>query len=291
MSVNKRSYRSYTGPLTPVHWRFMVIARYGLADVWQSRVTNILFVLCLLVPLISVFFIYLINSPTARVLIGMQNAPLLAIDQRWFLQLLIAQCWMALLPAAWIGPRLISQDLSHNALPIILSRPITRREYVLGKLVVLWGFLSAVTWLPMLLLFVFQARMSAVPWAADHWFIATGTFAGSIIWIALLSLLTLALSAWVRWRIVATALVFGAIFVSAGFGTVFNAVMRSNLGTLINLPMMNTQLWSTLLRVPVPVFRQMALPMWMVLASMLAMGVACAAALNARIRAREVVRG
>jgi ABC-type transport system involved in multi-copper enzyme maturation permease subunit len=272
--------------------RFMVISRYGFAEVWHSRVTNILFVLCLVPPLFSLFFIYLMNSPTARALIGMQgNAPLLQIDQRWFLQLLSAQCWMALLPAAWIGPRLISQDLTHNALPIILSRPITRREYVLGKLIVLWGFLSAVTWAPVLLLFFFQAHMSLVPWAASHWFIATGTVIGSLIWIALLSLLALALSAWVRWRIVATALVFGAIFVSAGFGTVFNAVMRSNLGTLVNLPVMNTQLWCALLNVPMPPYRQFLLPMWMVAASMTAMCIACGAALNARIRAREVVRG
>jgi len=290
VSVNKRSYRSYTGPLTPVRWRFLVIARYGFADVWQSRVTNILFVLCFIPLLISLVFIYLMNSETARALLGMQQLSLLAIDEKFFLQLLSAQCWLALLPTAWIGPRLISQDLTHNALPIILSRPITRREYVLGKLVVLWGFMSAVTWVPLLLMFAFQARMSVVPWVGSHWFIAGGILVGSLIWIVLLSLLTLALSAWVRWRIVATALVFGAIFVTAGFGTVFNAVMRSNIGTVVNLPLMAMQLWSALLRVPLPPFRQ-ELPLAMVFASLLAMCAGCAAALHTRIRAREVVRG
>jgi ABC-2 type transport system permease protein len=268
----------------------MVIARYGFAELWQSRVTMILCIICLIPPLISLVSIYLVNSPTARLLIGMQNAQLLVVNQRFFLQLLQAQCWLALLPAAWIGPRLISQDLSHNALPVILSRPITRREYVLGKLVVLWGFLSAVTWVPLLLLYLFQARMSAVPWAAEHWFVATGILAGSLIWIALLSLLALALSAWVRWRIVATALVFGAIFVSAGFGTVFNAVMRSNWGSVINLPLMMTQLYSSLLHVPMSPFMQQ-LPITIVIASLACMCFACGAALNARIRAREVVRG
>jgi ABC-type transport system involved in multi-copper enzyme maturation permease subunit len=291
MSVNKRGYRSFAGPLTPPRWRFTVIARYGLADVWQSRVTNILFVLCLIPSLVSMFLLYIVNSPAARIAIGMQNMPLFAVDQRWFLQLLTVQCWIALLPAAWIGPRLISQDLSHNALPIILSRSITRREYVLGKLVVLWGLLSAVTWVPLLLMFAFQAHMSAVPWASAHWFIATGMLAASLIWIVLLSFLALALSAWVRWRIVATALVFGAIFVAAGFGTVFNAVMRSNLGTVISLPQMNTQLWFTLLRVPIPSMWEWRVPIWMIAVSMAVICTACGAALNARIRAREVVRG
>jgi ABC-type transport system involved in multi-copper enzyme maturation permease subunit len=290
VSVNKRSYRSYTGPLTPMHRRFLVIARFGFADVWQSRVTNILFVLCLVPALLSLAFIYVTNSETARLLLGMQRVHFLAIDERFFLRLMTAQCWLALLPAAWIGPRLISQDLTHNALPIILSRPITRREYVLGKLVVLGGVLSAVTWAPLVLLFLFQARMSTTPWLGAHLFIAGGIMAGSLIWITLLSLLALALSAWVRWRIVATALVFGAIFVSAGFGTVFNAVMRSNLGTVLNLPLMTAQLWSSLLRVPLPPFSQ-EVPMIMIVAALAAMCTACGAALNARIRAREVVRG
>lgn len=290
MSVNKRSYRSYTGPQTPTRWRFVVIARYGWADVWASRVTNILLVLCLVPPLLSLFFIYVTNSETARVLLGMQRVQFLAIDQKFFLRLLTAQCWLALLPAAWIGPRLISQDLTHNALPIILSRPITRKEYVLGKLVVLFGFLSAVTWAPLVLLFLFEARMSAAPWLGAHLFIVPGIMAGSLIWIVLLSLLALALSAWVRWRIVATALVFGAIFVSAGFGTVFNAVMRSNIGSLVNLPLMTAQLWSALLHVPLPPFQQ-ELPMMLIGASLAAMCIGCGAALNARIRAREVVRG
>lgn len=290
MSLHKRSYRSYTGPITPLRWRFLVIARYGFADVWQSRITNVLIVLCLLPAIVSLGAIYILNSETARVLLGMQGTPLMRVNEIFFFQLLNAQCWFALLPAAWIGPRLISQDLSHNALPIILSRPITRREYVLGKLVVLWGMLSSITWVPMLLLFFFQAKASPTPWLASHWFIANGLFTGSVIWIVLLSLLALALSAWVKWRIVATGLVFGAIFVSAGFGAVFNAVMRSNVGTLVNLPVMMTQLWSTMLHVPLPRFEQ-ELPLTMVAAALVGMCIACGAALNARIRAREVVRG
>jgi ABC-2 type transport system permease protein len=290
MSVHKRSYRTYTGPITPLRSRFLVIARYGFADVWQSRITNVLIILCLIPTIVSLGSIYILNSETARVLLGMQGTPLLRIDERFFFQLLIAQCWLALLPAAWIGPRLISQDLAHNALPIILSRPITRREYVLGKLIVLWGMLSAITWVPLLLLFFFQAKASPTPWLASHWFVANGMFLGSVIWILLLSLLALALSAWVKWRIVATGLVFGAIFVSAGFGTVFNAVMRSNVGTLVNLPVMMTQLWSAMLHVRLPRFEQ-ELPLTMIFVALAAMCAGCAAALNSRIRAREVVRG
>ena len=142
------------------------------------------------------------------------------MDERFFYGVLIAQCWPALVLTAWVGPRLISTDMSNNALAIILSHPITRSEYVLAKLMVMAGFLSAVTWVPLLLLFVFQSHLSAQSWAGSHMGIGIGMFLGSWLWIILLSLMALALASWVKWRIVATGLLFGFVFVPAGVGTV-----------------------------------------------------------------------
>ena len=51
----------------------------------------------------------------------------------------------------------MSPDLRNNGLPLYLSRPFSRTEYVLGKMSVLLILLSAITWVPGLLLFLFQA--------------------------------------------------------------------------------------------------------------------------------------
>jgi ABC-type transport system involved in multi-copper enzyme maturation permease subunit len=194
--------------------------------------------------------------------------------------------------SAWIGPRLVSSDLSDNALPIFLSRPITRFEYVAGKLIVLFACLSAVTWVPILLLFVFQGYSAPVAWAGSHLYIAFGVVAGALIWIAFLSLLTLALSSWVKWRVVATGLIFAAVFVPAGVGTVFNAVVHTNWGFLINLPVSLSTLWRRLLQVPPSTFEmRQPLPISAIGLMLMLASAACVAALNARIRAREVVRG
>ena len=50
--------------------------------------------------------------------------------------------------AAFVGPGLISPDLSHNGLPLYLARPFSRAEYVLGKMSVLVGLMSLMTWIP-----------------------------------------------------------------------------------------------------------------------------------------------
>src|SRR5262249_54890781 len=152
------------------------------------------------------------NNNAVRMLIA--NAtnsggpPVLIINEMYFYVMMQGQCWLALVLTAWIGPRLIGLDLANNALPTILSHPVSRTEYVLAKLALLAGFLSAVTWVPLILLFGFQSYLSSTPWAYDHLHIAYGAFVGCVIWILVLSLIALAVSSWVRWRIVATGMIF-----------------------------------------------------------------------------------
>ncbi len=292
MSVYKRSYTVYAGARTPLWSRLLVLTRYGLVDAWSSRITNVLCLLCLVPVIIALLMIYVFNSETARVLLQLQTPRGLAIDNRFFLVVFQIQCWLALPLTAWVGPRLISADLANNALPVILSRPIDRTGYVAGKLLVLFLLLSGVTWAPGLLLFLFQAQLSKQPWAFQNWFIASGMLLGALLWMAVLSLLSLALAAWVKWRTVSTGLVFGALFVPAGVGEVSNAVLRTSWGSLLNVPYLVTLLWQELLHVK-PVFRlhRHDLPPQFALAALILLCTACLMALHARVRAREVVRG
>jgi hypothetical protein len=87
-------------------------------------------------------------------------------------------------------------------------------------------------------------------------------------------------------------MVFAAMFVPAGMGGVFNAVMRTNWGHLINIPLMMMTLWRRLLQVSQPSFyTRLEIPTISIVAALVVICTACVIALNARIRAREVVRG
>jgi len=294
VSVFKRNYRPFTGTPTGNPGRFLALMRYSFADLWSSRITNVLSLVCMAPMLIAIGVIYIMNNSAVRMLIASNTgaAPTITINEMYFFVMLQGQCWLALVLTAWIGPRLMGVDLANNALSTILSHPISRLEYVLAKFSVLAAFLSAVTWVPMLLLFVFQSSLSETPWAWKHLHIAFGAFVGCAIWIILLSLLTLAIASWVRWRIVATGMVFACIFVPAGVGSVFNAVMRTTWGSVVNIPRMMFTLWHRLLEVELSGFTTRGdLPTLPMLVSLAAICAACAMALDARIRAREVVRG
>jgi ABC-type transport system involved in multi-copper enzyme maturation permease subunit len=293
MSVYKRDYRAYTGRVTPLWTRVLVLVRYGLQEVWASKITVGFCIFSLLPIIVSLVQIYLANNPAARLLIMKGGSRLFDVDPAFFLRVLSTQCWLALALTSWIAPRLITFDLADNALPILLSHPVSRFGYVLGKFLALFVSLSAITWVPCMTLFVYQSYSAPRSWFADNLSIAWGIMAGAVIWISLLSILGLALSSWVKWRVVATGIIFAAVLVPAGVGGIVSGVLRTKWGFLLNLPVMMTQLWQRLLGAPesMRAGRDWSLPSAAIVCMLAATCLVCVAMLNARIRAREVVRG
>jgi ABC-type transport system involved in multi-copper enzyme maturation permease subunit len=290
MSVFQHDYRPYEGPTTALWKRPLVLARYGLAEAWGSKITVGLAVLAVLPCIVDLVLMYLADNPVAKMLV-VGGSKVLEINEKFFFGVLETQCWFALVLAAWIAPRLVSFDLGDNALPILLSHPLSRFGYVLGKFIALTFSLSYVTWIPLLVLFVYQCYASPVPWAMGHIGIAFGLFAGAAVWIILLSLIGLAVSSWVKWRVIATGTMFAVIFVPAGVGAIASTVLRTKWGMLLNFPVVMSELWQRLVGAPNILPGRVDLPNPAIAGVLIAASLACIAVLNARIRAREVVRG
>lgn len=291
MSVFQHDYRPYEGPTTALWKRPLVLARYGLAEAWGSKITVGLAVLALLPCIVDLVLMYLADNPLAKMLVMRGNNSVLEINEKFFLSILETQCWFGLVLAAWIAPRLVSFDLGDNALPILLSHPVSRFGYVLGKFIALSLSLSYVTWVPLLVLFVYQCYASPTPWAMGHLGIAFGIFAGAVVWIVVLSMVCLAVSSWVKWRVIATGAIFAVVFVPAGVGGMVSAILRTKWGMLLNVPVVMSELWQRLVGAPDLFKGRLDLPTPAIVGVLIAASLLCVAVLNARIRAREVVRG
>ncbi|HEY1578823.1 MAG TPA: hypothetical protein VGF82_17270 [Terracidiphilus sp.] len=290
MSVSLHEYRPYTGPTTPLWKRPLVLARYGMAEAWASKITVILFIIALLPCVVEMVMMYVADNPVAKLLV-MRGNPVLVINEKFFLNVLETQCWFGLVLAAWIAPRMVSFDLGDNAMPILLSHPISRFGYVLGKFVALAWSLSYVTWIPVVVLFVYQCYASPVPWAASHFGMLSGILVGAVLWIVWLALVGLAVSAWVKWRVIATGAIFAVVFVPAGVGGIASAILRTRWGLLLNVPVVLTEVLQRLLGAPPIAEGRFDLPNSAIAAVLLLAVAGCIAVLNARIRGREVVRG
>src|SRR6266849_2416517 len=80
----------------------------------------------------------------------------LAPSAEMFRQFLEQQEIFVFFVTVYVGAGLIANDRRSNALQIYLSKPITRFEYVLGKLVIVVTFILMVTWLPAVVLLLIQ---------------------------------------------------------------------------------------------------------------------------------------
>src|SRR5437588_756694 len=265
MAVYKRTYKTYDGRLTPSWSRFSVVARYSFATLFKSRIFTACTVLCFFPLLIFTAQIYFVHNPLAQQLLDMRLGSFLKINNRWFAQFLQVQAWMGFLLATAAAPGLVSKDLANQALQLYLSRPLSRVEYLLGKISVLAVLLSAITWIPGLLLFALQAQLQGNGWGWDHLYLIGSIILSGWMWIAVISLLMLAISVWVKWRIAATGLIMGVFFLLPGFSEVFNATLRTKWGYVFHLPYVLDLAWENVYRAD-PNFRHITyenrLPLW-----------------------------
>jgi len=294
MAVYKRRYNSYTGSLTPQWSRFFVLTRFAFADLFKSRFFVLLLIFCIIPCLFFAGFIFVANNKTMQLLLQLREMNFFTVENQYFINVVIAQAQAAFLLNCWVGPILISGDLTNGALPLFLSRPFSRADYVLGKLSVLGILLSAITWIPCLLLFSLQAGLARDGWIWSHLWMVVPIIFCSAIWILMLSLISLAVSAWIKLRIVATGIIFVTFFIPAGLGEMFNAIMGTIWGRLLNFTYVFRLIVGHAFRegavrlsrrgweeIPIPAA-------WGALIFVCLLSLVI---LNARLRARETVRG
>lgn len=285
MAVYRRSYRAYSGTLTPEWSRFLVLFRYFRRNLFRSKIQTGFFVLCFFYPIACLIMIYLAHSASFLAKLGVPSE-LMSIDNMFFFRFMSVQGALAFLMTAFAGPGLISPDLANGALPLYFCRPFSRAEYVLGKSSVLSILLSQITWIPGVVLFVIQASFAGSSWMWDNLWIVGSLIVGSLIWIAILSLLAMALSAWVKWRVVAGALLLAVMFFGAGFAQAINGVMRTDAGHFMDVGYLMAAVWMSLFQVDTE--RAISASQAVIAISVYCSG--CLWLLLRKVRAYEVVR-
>ena len=146
--------------------------------------------------------------------------------------------------------------------------------------------LSFVIWIPALTLFFVEANLSGAAWMWEHISLAAGILASSWIYILMISLMAMALSAWVKWRIAAGALILGVMFFLSGFAAAINAVLSSNIGYYISPGALITRVSAQVFGMDSPIH----ISAWSAWVALFAMCGVCLALLAKKIRAFEVVR-
>ena len=153
MPIHDQSYRRYGGARQPAQRAWLVIARSGIKGFLRRRpMIGILFGSWIQL-MVRLAMFYVAESYT-------QAQALLGPSAQTFRQFLEQQNFFVFLIAVYVGSGLIAQDRKANALQIYLSKPLTRVDYIAGKMTILATYLLFVTWLPAMLLLIGQILLS-----------------------------------------------------------------------------------------------------------------------------------
>ena len=286
MAVYRRNYSAYEGVLTPRWSRFLILTRYSARALFQSRVMTGFFLLCFLAPLLMIGGLYLNHNTHLVSLLHLRGSHVTEIDGKFFMTLMGIQGSLAFLVTAFVGPGLVSHDLTNNALPLYFCRPLSRTEYVLGRACVILFLLSMITWIPGLLVYGVETSLAGFDWGWDHLRFAAGVFIGSWLWIGILALLALAISAWVRWKVVAGGLLLAVMFATTGFAAAVQAILNSRAGFYADPAALVAAIYANFFDVPVA----SGIETPGASAALIAIGAFCVWMLSKKIRAFQVVR-
>jgi len=306
MAVYEQTYKPYKGMLTPERSRFLIIPRHALRGVFNFKLFTAFYVICFIPSLIEAIFIYLHHNVTALAIMNLNARQLIPIDGSFFQTFVVIQGAFAFIVALLIGPPLVSRDLRNNALPLYLCRPFSRTEYVMGKMSVLLILLSWITWVPQLLMFLFQSYLEGFEWLRSNLWIASAIIIGGLVWILLLALLSQTISALVKWRIVASGVMLGVVFIPSAFAGIVNILFQTHWANIISLSALMWNITAGLFgtfdriggRIQISDFddnvvREVLLlepPLWCSWAALFIFCAACLAILHWKVKAYEVVR-
>ena len=278
MPIHDQGYRRYGGGKARGQG-WLVIARSGIRNVISKRI----FLGLLLFAWIP-FFVRTVVQIYAPA--NIPQAGFLAIKAETFRDFLDQQGIFVFFITVYVGAGLIANDRRANALQIYLSKPLTRAEYVFGKLAVLMAFLLLVTWVPaMLLLFVQIAFAGNFAFVRANFYLFPAITVFAFVQVVLVAATMLALSSLSNSSryvgILYTAVLF---FTQAIYGVVY-AVTRSTAMSWLSVSANLAQLGDVIFRLP-PKYDT---PWIASLAVVVALVVASAFILERRVRGVEVV--
>ena len=244
MPIHDQGYRRYGGLKARTGTGWMVITRAGIRSQLAKRAFLGLLLLSFLPFFARAIQIYLaVNFP--------QTGDLLAVKPDLFRQFLDQQQIWVFFITVYVGAGLIANDRRANALQIYLSKPLTRAEYIFGKLAILMAFLLLVTWVPALLLLIVQIAFAGnFTFLLKNLYLFPAITVFAFIQVTMVAAAMLALSSLSKSSRYVAILYAAVIFFSQAIYGVLTVVTRSTQLSWISLPANLSQLGDVIFRMP-----------------------------------------
>jgi ABC-2 type transport system permease protein len=278
MPIHDQGYRRYAGRREPIGRTWSVIARSGVVTMVRRRLFTGLLLLAWLPFVVYAVQLYLAaNFP---------QASMLAATPKTFRDFFDWQTLFVFFVTIYVGAGLIANDRRANALQIYLSKPLTRVEYVVGKLTILLVFLIGVTWLPAMLLLLLQIMFAgSLTFIRSNLFLFPAITVFAAIQVFTAAFAMLALSSLSRSSRFVGIMYAGLIFFTAAMYQALRAMVGTSAFVWLSPTDCLDMIANAIFRTP----SGYAVPVWVAFASIFGLVAASILILERRVRGVEIV--
>ena len=239
MTIKEKGYTHWDGEFKDTRFHWAPISRYAIKLSFRRRFFKFLFFSSLVPALFTLTMIYvserledfafLTNDTDALSFFEVNPVFFMRYFSEWLL-------FMIVLLLVFCGAGLIADDLKYNSLQLYFSRPLTKKDYFLGKASVIVFFLALITLAPGLVFVIMKllfagnlAFLRQYPWLP---FSVVG-YSGFII--LFFTFYTLLLSSLNKNRRYVAVLIFGLyVFTDILFG-IFHGIFRNPYFALLSI--------------------------------------------------------
>ena len=253
MPVFRKTYRSYDGKV----WRFfrwwIVFEQEWriLANSKPFRYLTILAMLHALLRLLQVVAYDTIRQDVTNPLsTAIRTMDEMAVNERMFFDFIRMQSPLTFIIMLYAGSGLLCNDLRNNLTEVYFAKPLTWRDYVLGKVATLLCAGLFVTALPAIgMVVMHNALLADMITLKTTWWWATSSILFSLVIVVPAALAILASSALVSSQRFATITVFMLLMASSAMAWLFANMLRDMRYLVISIPMSMNRLGTELFEV------------------------------------------
>ena len=243
MPIHDQSYRRYKGARESARSAWTVIASSGILNLIKKR-SFIGLVIFAWIP-------FIVRAVQIYISANFPQAAILAPKAETFRQFFDQQGIFVFFVTIYIGAGLIANDRKANALQIYLSKPLTRAEYIAGKMAILVTFLLLVTWLPAMLLMLLQVLFAgSFSFLTSNVYLLPAITLFSLVQVLVAAFTMLALSSLSNSSRFVAVMYTGTVLFTEAMFNVLRGIMGTSSVSWLSFPASLNQIGDLIFRVP-----------------------------------------
>jgi ABC-2 type transport system permease protein len=288
-TVREKGYTHWDGRLQGRRFPWFPITRTGIQLAFRKKAFKFFFAGAFLPPFVALAGLYVSERLEDFKALVKSNRALLAIDPGYFKNFMTnpSALFALLVVLVFAGAGLIADDLKHSSLQLYFSRPLRKRDYIIGKMAVIAFFVLGLTALPYLVLVVFKIIFAGnLKFLAEYPWLTLSILGYAVLLTVFFAFYFLLLSASSRSTRYVTILIFTTYLFSDALAGILHQIFRTPFMWLFSVRANLQQAGAFLFGVKLP-FAFPAAWSFAVLAGVCALS---AAVLSRKIRGVEVIK-